>query len=437
MQQRPVRIYSSADVPRLRYIAGILLGDILGLSWEIITDKRKLRKHTVINYSSESIDGSFQIHPQKLLFEKGIIEREIPVSSWNDLPILFPSSESSDLPFDIFAASFYLVTRYEEYQKFIPDQHGRFSPSSSIAFRNGFLGLPVVDLWARGMARAILKKYPTIAFRRNKFRSLLTIDTDQAFAYNTGSIFSSIRGFIYDIAGTLQKSSEKDSMILQEEKDPYDVFDYIKGKISEYNQDSRFFFPVGDHSSYDLNPSWRNPEYRNLITAISKMYQAGIHPSYHSSERISVFLNEIDRLSSITGTKIEINRFHYLRFLIPESYRKLVSAGIKEDYSMGYADEPGFRSGIARPTQFYDVEKDEVTDLKIIPFQFMDETISGYKNADSESAREVINKLIEECRRAGGVFVSIWHNTSLTEERKGWRDVFEFMLKDQNNDYIS
>jgi hypothetical protein len=435
MQQRPVRIYSSADVPRLRYISGILLGDILGLSWEIITDKRKLRKHTVINYSSELIPGSFQIHPQKLLFEKGIIEREIPVSRWNDLPVLFPSSEASDLPFDIFAASFYLVSRYEEYLNFKPDRHGRFGASSSIAFRNGFLGLPVVDLWARGMARAFLKKYPTIAFRRNEFRSLLTIDTDQAFAYNAGNIFSSIRGFISDIAGTFQKPSEKDSVILQEEKDPYDVFDYIEGKISEYNQDARFFFPVGDHSSFDLNPSWRNPEYKDLITALSKKYQTGIHPSYHSSERISVFLNEIDRLSSITGTKIEINRFHYLRFSIPESYRKLVSAGIKEDYSMGYSDEPGFRPGIARPFQFYDVEKDEVTDLKIIPFQFMDETFAS--NDNPESARVVVNKLIEECRRAGGVFVSIWHNTSLTEERKEWRDVFEFMLKDHNNDYIS
>ena len=42
MDAKPVKIYSSEDVPRLRYIAGIILGDILGLSWEIVTDKRKL-----------------------------------------------------------------------------------------------------------------------------------------------------------------------------------------------------------------------------------------------------------------------------------------------------------------------------------------------------------------------------------------------------------
>ena len=60
MLSRPVRIYSTHDVPRLRYIAGIILGDILGLSWELITDKRKLGKHPVINYSNDNISGCIE-----------------------------------------------------------------------------------------------------------------------------------------------------------------------------------------------------------------------------------------------------------------------------------------------------------------------------------------------------------------------------------------
>ena len=72
MDAKPVRIYSSEDVPRLRYIAGIILGDILGLPWDIVTDKRKLGKHPVINYSDENISGCFKISPDALLFETGI-----------------------------------------------------------------------------------------------------------------------------------------------------------------------------------------------------------------------------------------------------------------------------------------------------------------------------------------------------------------------------
>jgi hypothetical protein len=100
---------------------------------------------------------------------------------------------------------------------------------------------------------------------------------------------------------------------------------------------------------------------------------------------------------------------------------------------MGYPDEPGYRAGIARPFYFYDIDNERKTRLKIVPFQVMDVTLFNYKKLDAQSAKEVILKLIKETRKAGGEFVSIWHNTSLldTPDRKGWRDVFEFMLKSQ------
>lgn len=437
MQLHTVRIYCTENVPRLRYIARVLLEEILGLSYEIITDKRKLRKHLVINYSAEYIPGSFKIFPDKLLFEKGVIAREISVSRWNNLPVLFPVSEESDLPFDVFAASFYLISRYEEYLNFKPDEHGRFKASSSLAYRHEFLNIPVVDLWAREMSKAFLKKFPTLTFRRNEYKSLVTIDIDQAFAFPRWNILSSISGFISEMAGNMHQSSAKNADVAQEVDESHDVFGYITEKISDYKQNARFFFPVGDHSDFDLNPAWKNPEYRDIIIAISRNYETGIHPSYYSSGKASVFLNELNRLNTITGQVATINRYHYLKYTFPESYRRLLSAGIQEDYSMGYPDETGFRAGIARPYFFYDVLKDELTNLKIVPFQFMDETLIEYKGADPESARRIINKLINETKRVGGLFVSIWHNTTLIEERKDWRNVFEQMLKEQNNDNLS
>ena len=49
--------------------------------------------------------------------------------------------------------------------------------------------------------------------------------------------------------------------------------------------DTRFFFPVGDHSKFDKNPSWKNDEYRNLIQKISGRYQIGLHPSFYAARR--------------------------------------------------------------------------------------------------------------------------------------------------------
>jgi hypothetical protein len=118
---------------------------------------------------------------------------------------------------------------------------------------------------------------------------------------------------------------------------------------------------------------------------------------------------------------------------MPASYSNAIKAGIEEDYSMGYPEEPGFRAGIARPFFFYNLIDDIQTNLKIVPFQVMDGTLSDYKNFDRDKSMEVISKLISETRKVGGLFVSIWHNTSLldNEECKGWREVFEFMIKTQ------
>jgi hypothetical protein len=100
---------------------------------------------------------------------------------------------------------------------------------------------------------------------------------------------------------------------------------------------------------------------------------------------------------------------------------------------MGYPDEPGFRAGIARPYLFYDVSEDRQTNLRIFPFQVMDATLYQYKNLDPAASKEIILKLINETRRAGGLFVSLWHNTSLLEtpEWQGWRELFESMLQIQ------
>jgi len=433
MDPRPVKIYATDNVPRLRYIAEIILGDILGLSWEIITDKRKLGKYNIINYSGEDISGSFKICPDTLLFERGINPREINVGDWEGLPVIFTAPSNSDTPFDIFAASFFLVTRYEEYLDFQPDEYGRFKASSSIAYQNGFLDRPVIELWAKEFARSLLKKFHNLAFKRNEFNSLLTIDADQPFAYLGKSLIRSIGGLFRDIKKNPSTANERYRIVAKGDKDPYEVFDYMIEKIEQEDADARFFFPVGDRSEYDKNPSWRNDDYRRLIHRIDNKFITGLHPSYFAAANSAMIMGESGRLKTILKREVKISRFHYIRLFFPQCYRDIYSTGIVEDYSMGYPEEPGFRAGIARPFYFYDVLQDQQTNLKIIPFQVMDATLYDYKKLDPSASKEVILRLINETKRVGGLFVSIWHNTSLLDnpEWHGWRTVFEFMLKNQ------
>jgi hypothetical protein len=433
MYEQLVKIYAEKRVPRLTYTAGLFIGDILGLPWEIVTDRRKLGKHPVINYSSEKIEGSFNINPDPLLFEDGIKQRDINISEWNGLPVFFQTESGSDIPFDIFAAVFYMVSRYEEYLDFEPDEYGRFRASSSLAWKNGFLDKPVVDLWAKEFAKALLRKIPTLAFKGNEYKALLTIDTDQPFAFLGKSLFRNVGGFIKDLTVRNAHAGDRYKVVTHEVKDPYEVFDYMIQQADLAETDVKFFFPTGNHSDYDRNPSWKNEEYRDLINRIAGKYDSGLHPSFYAANNYSLLEEEYSRLKNIMAIDISSSRFHYLRLFTPTSYRNLLKAGIKEDYSMGFHDEPGFRAGIARPYLFYDVATDMKTDLTIVPFQVMDATLLSYKNLDPVESKKIVFNLIDMTKKAGGLFVSLWHNTSLLEtpEWKGWRELFETMLQYQ------
>jgi len=431
MEPGPVKIFTVRDVPRLRYIVELILGEILGLSWEIVTDKRKLGKHPVINYSAEDLNGSFKIYPHGILSEAELKDYKPEISDWKGLPVFFQTPAGSDIPFDIFAASFYLVTRYEEYLDFEPDKFGRFSASQSFAYRNKFLSRPVIDLWTKELVRALLSRFQNMAFKRNLFRSMLTIDLDQPFAYLGKDLFRSLGGLLKDMSHKAGKAGDRYRTVAKGKKDPYDVFDYIFEMVEKNAADVRFFIPAGNSSAHDQNPSVENDDYRKLILRISKKYSVGLHPSFYASDDSALLLKEKQRLQSVLSGDILISRFHYIKIYFPDSYRNLIKAGINEDYSMGYPEEPGFRAGISRPFFFYDLLEDRKSGLRITPFQLMDGTLIQYKGMTPETSVELITGMIDEIQKVGGLFVSIWHNTSLLEspEYEKWRNTFELMLK--------
>ena len=76
---------------------------------------------------------------------------------------------------------------------------------------------------------------------------------------------------------------------------------------------------------------------------------------------------EKQRLEHILGETVYHNRFHFLRFTLPQSYQQLLACGISDDYSMGYADQIGFRAGTCTPFYFYDLENEIQTTLKVHP----------------------------------------------------------------------
>jgi hypothetical protein len=112
---------------------------------------------------------------------------------------------------------------------------------------------------------------------------------------------------------------------------------------------------------------------------------SGGNPSFLFSEREKNLITEIQRLETITGEKVKRSRQHFLKLTLPETYRRLIGAGIEEDFSMGYASHPGFRAGTCTPFFFYDLPREQPTTLKVVPFQMMDVMLRDYLQLNLKS----------------------------------------------------
>src|ERR1700722_7668971 len=139
-------VYSHKYSPRFTYIADFILKDLCGfeITYANSIDEFIAYAGAKLSYNDTPLQAEINIIPHTLLFEKGIKTQSISISKCNKVPTLFKNA-SPQIPFDIFAASFFLISRYEEYLPHIADNHNRFEADSSLACQSNFLHLPLVN----------------------------------------------------------------------------------------------------------------------------------------------------------------------------------------------------------------------------------------------------------------------------------------------------
>ncbi len=429
-----ILFYTDELNPRIAYVADLIFSQILKNEIAFTTNSAEYLKstHPKINYSYEKFDDEFYLKPHRFMHCMALIQPNIQPVWHNNEKYFFESSEDSVLPFDPLAASFYLVSRYEEYMETMRGKHNRYPAEKSILFRYNLLKKPVVNIWAGILAEKLKERFSGLEFPEPTFNYRSTIDIDNAWAYNHKGFWRGMGALVKALSkGHFAEAGKKIRVWSGKEKDPYDTYDYLDKAFEGHRDKALFFFLLGDYKRYDKNTSFKNNAFRKLILETSQKYRVGIHPSFSSSrkkgkKKLPV---EIKRLEGITGRKIQRSRQHFLRLKFPRTYRRLLKAGIKEDYTMGYASHTGFRAGICTPFYFYDLKKEKATSLKIIPFQVMDVTLKNYMGLPPEEALKEIERLMQEVKRTGGIFVSIWHNETLNDlgPWKGYRNIFEKM----------
>lgn len=422
-----LQFHTSSISPRLRYINHIVFECILGLRVEYCLDLDHFEGiiGPKVNYTQLKIHNSINISPSTLLFESNIKAQIPSFRVIEDTPILFPTQDE-DLSFDPLAACFYIVSRYEEYHSTKKDEHQRFPAETSIQHQLGILHIPIAQVWAHMLKETLKAKFKDLRFKKPAFTFLPTFDIDMAWSYKEKGVYRSLGAGLKSLSKLdFQSLQERWQVSTGAKQDPFDTFEYIKAQTNKYNHSSLYFFLVGKHSPFDKNISPDNKNFIQLIKTIASNHKVGLHPSYYSENQLE---EELNTLQTIIGAPIEMSRQHYVRLKLPSTYQLLLEQKIYADYSMGYPDQLGFRNGLAIPTPWYDLEKEEQTSLIIHPFQIMDVTLKNYLQQAPEQAIEKIKSIINSVHNYGGTCISIWHNSSFDLQWKGWKKVFEEML---------
>ena len=287
-----------------------------------------------------------------------------------------------------------------------------------------------MDFWVESLRQCIEQKVKR-HIPGPQFEYRPTYDIDQSRAYQNKGFTRNTAGFMKDLFRNMNDVKVRYRVLTGKEKDPYDTFDHIEKMLAESGYRAIFFIHPGTYGPYDKNISLKNKKHRAFIRDLAQRHTIGIHPSYRAASDPALLKSEIELLSEVLGQPVTHCRHHFLKIQIPFTYRNYLSLGITHDYSLGWAGDRGFRAGFSRSFPFYDLEKEETTALTLHPFCFMDSALRNLRKLSPSETELEIESMLHLLRETGGIFCSIWHNTSLVEDShwKGWRDVHDFSIR--------
>ena len=424
-------IYTHKITPRFSYTMKQVFTRILGIDIIFTTKVEDFIKHTgpKITYSKQPLQNEFFIRSNELLFVHGINDLQITVEDWEGTPCFFRTNDPSVLPYDIFSASFYLLTRYEEYLPYLKDTHGRFPPLESVASINSFLKLPVVDIWAYRLLDKLKERFPTIVSKKRKYQHTSIIDVTSSHCFAHRGPMRSLAGLLYDLgAFKFKRVVQRTSVWLKIKQDPYNNYAGLIEIQKKYQIKSIFFFQFANYSTYDKNVSPENNNFKYLIKSVADYSLVSLAASYSSFRDIELLKEEKKRLSNVVNRPINYSRMRYNRVDIPYTYRNLVEAEFTDDYTMGYSHEMGFRAGTCTPFYFYDVVMEEKQPIKIHPFAVHDYALLNSNSEDE--ALEKIRIYYDQVKKVNGHFVTIFSNELLGGDQAiNWLNLYNKVIE--------
>lgn len=397
-----------------KYIIDIIFNEFLGLEYYLEIGSK---------------DYEIELNNKKVLIVEDTFFNKYP----NDLEYLKLENIPNKIEeLDIFSASFFMLTRWEEYVNKNRDSYNRFPAYESLAYKQVFLDRPIVNEYVEWLKQELLKLDNSLKFKEREFEFILTHDVDVTYKYS--SLLKGGKEIVGDIIKrknpilALKNLSTKVLTHLKLEKDPFDTYNYLMNISEQIGVKSYFFLHSSSSAKQDIN----NDKYLKQIAKniLDKGHYLGCHPSYNAYNNFKLFVSDKEKIENKIGKKLTFGRAHFLRFEVPITWQIWEDAGMEWDSTLSYADKEGFRCGVCYEYSVFNILTRKKLQLKEKPLVVMEGSFATYQsNIKPEEMESKITQLVNEVKRYNGEFVFLWHNSSFnTAMWKKYQAIYEKVI---------
>jgi hypothetical protein len=444
------------------YIIEVLVGDFLGLDCHAAPAPRRTLSISIDEDASGrelTVDCPFLQTPEHdWLRERSLPSLPLPrldladlpfavASHATDLPVLFgerigdawwASSDScAHLGVDVFGASFFMLTRYEEIANVARDDHDRFPATAAIAMRAGFLDRPIVNEYVELLWGALHHLWPRLERKKRAPRTFVSHDVDWPLVTRGVPLRQVARSALGDVASRRDPALAARRLLSrfhvsrgQLEKDLGNTFEFIMDESEKRGLRSAFYF-ITDHTaglrdgSYSMDDPWIRALMRRMH---DRGHEIGLHPSYNTFRDAGQTRREFERLleaCDAEGIRQAVwgGRQHYLRWSNPDTWVNWDQAGLDYDSTLSFADCVGFRTGVCYEYPVFDLRDRRRLRLRERPLLIMEATLFEtaspvYMALSDEDGVAMVKRSREVVHRFSGDLTLLWHNSSLISARQ-------------------
>lgn len=310
--------------------------------------------------------------------------------------LLFPESRNPDW----LGTAFYLLNAFQEYQLDAPDEsvnYGRFQYIKSYQHRFRCIEKNIVQECFDAFFKTHLSPLGLVQAHR-KTKVFLSHDIDMINGSNVQDALWALKKGRLDIMFRL---------IINEvlSRPHWKNIDKIVKIHSAEDLKSTFFWiatqKVGSNGIQNADYTIDELQQLSALTQSNGLHKSACDMSLAEELNLLPF-------------KTTINRYHFLKFTLPQAWNALAEAKLELDASLGFAEHYGFRNSYGLPFKPYNVETGNPYNFIEVPLHVMDVTLQRYMMIPIKDTANHIIAFIEQ-NRLNAIISILWHNIYFTD----------------------